>query len=170
MRGRGKSAAHLEHLMGGAEGVEGAPHLRHPILPRLLRPVVVLVAVAIPAKRQRHHLLSPPPHRRRRRLTVPHSLFSLRWSDRSRKSTGRRKWKVAAASRDCGATAMTCEWGQPTTELSSLRWALPGLIHQSNGLMIVAKRTLVRLDRFKMGLNKTDSRESPVFLFSLPLV
>lgn len=57
--------ADLERVVGGAEGVEGAPHLRHPVPPRLLRPVVVLVAVAMPPQRQRHQILSPPPHRRR---------------------------------------------------------------------------------------------------------
>jgi len=101
-----ESAANLERLVGGAEGVERAPHLRHPVPPRLLRPVIILVAVAVPAQRQRHHLLSPPPHRRRRRLyhsVLPSPLsLSLSRSDdsgrRSRKSTGGRRWKLAAAS------------------------------------------------------------------------
>jgi hypothetical protein len=80
------SVANLEFLIGREEGVGGALHLRHSVPPRLLGSVV-LVAVAMPEKRQRHHLLTPPPHRRCRCLTVSFSLFSLWWLDQLRKST-----------------------------------------------------------------------------------
>jgi len=100
-----ESAANLERLVGGAEGVERAPHLRHPVPPRLLRPVIILVAVAVPAQRQRHHLLSPTPHRRRRRppslslsLSLSESLWKAVGLIARERSTGGRRWKLAGAS------------------------------------------------------------------------
>ena len=90
MEGTGLVVADLERVVGGAEGVAGAPHLRHPVAPRLLRPVVVAVAVRL--QRQRHHLLSPPPHRRRLSLRP-----SLSWSADKEQGKGSR-WKLAAAS------------------------------------------------------------------------
>lgn len=90
----GGRRANLERVVGGAEGVVGAPHLRHAVPPRLLRPVVglIAVAVAVALQGQRHHLLSPPPHRRRL-SPLPLSLSLI-----DKEQGRRRRWKLAAAS------------------------------------------------------------------------